>query len=55
MRPIDGTLKGTTILDQNQTKSNCNEGILHTLHSPEFQIWSLTTGFNLVSYVEHTF
>ena len=46
--PKDGTLSGTTMLDQRGPGSNVNKEV--TLHFQKFQNWSLITRCSLVSY-----
>ena len=49
IRPMDGTLTGTTTPGQSGHRSNDNKGALHIL-----QDWSLTIRCSLVSYPRHS-
>ena len=49
---IDGTLAVTIISDQRGAGSNGNKQV--TPHSPKFENLSLTTGYSLLSYPDHT-
>ena len=52
IRPIDGTLKGTTISGQSGRGSNCTEGVLHI---PQSLIIGALPSDDLVSYLGHSF